>query len=119
MVTVENRLGTAKNQARQDYLSAVGSRNHNSVWVDLRDTEVAAEMDQVERAQLAGDLNDAHVVWGAGENGNASDVWAGEVQPEVGDSGVGLGSIGGRLVGVDQVFPTCCVEAIDDGGHGL
>jgi len=80
---------------------------------------VAAEMDEVEGAEFAGDLNDAHVAGGAGEDGDAGDVRAGETKPEVGDGGVGLGGVGGGLVGVDEMLPSGSVVAGDDRGHGL
>jgi hypothetical protein len=100
-------------------LFAVGGGDHDGIGVDPGDAEMSAEVDEVERAQLAGDLNDAHVAGGAGENGDAGDVRAVEVKPQVGDSGVGLGGVGGGLVGVDQVLPAGGVIASDDGGHGL
>ena len=100
-------------------LFAVGGGDHDGVGIDFGDAEVAAEVDEVEGAEFAGDLNDVHVLAGAGEDGDAGDVGAGEVKPEVGDGGVGLGGVGGSLVGVDEVLPSGGVVAGDDGGHGL
>src|ERR1700722_8110986 len=100
-------------------LAAVGGGDHDGVGVDAGDAEVAAEMDEVEGAEFAGDVDDAHVAGGAGEDGDAVDVGADEVQPEVGDGAVGLGRVGGGLVGVDQMLPAGGVVGGDDGTHGL
>ena len=80
---------------------------------------MAAEVYEVEGAEFAGDVNDAHVVRGAGEDGNTIDIRAGEVKPEVGDRGVGLRGVGGVLIGVDQMLPACGVVGGDDGTHRL
>jgi hypothetical protein len=72
---------------------------------------VAAEVDEVEGAEFAGNLDDAHIARGAGEDGHAGDIGTGEAEPEVGDGGVGLGGVGRCLVGVDQMLPSCCVVA--------
>ncbi len=72
-------------------LASWGGGDHDGAGVDFGDAEVAAEVDEVERAQVAGDLDDVHVAGGAGEDGDAVDVGAGEVQPEVGDGVCGAG----------------------------
>ena len=95
-------------------LFAVGCGDHDGVGIDLGDAEVAAEMNKIERAKFAGDLDDAHVAGGTGEDRDSSDVRTGEAEPEVGDGGVGLGSVGGGLVSVDEVLPTSGVVAGDD-----
>jgi hypothetical protein len=100
-------------------LAAGRGGNHDGVGVDFWNAEVAAEVDQIERTQLTGDVNDAHVTGGAGEHGDAVDVGAGEVEPEVGDGAVGLGGVGGTLVSADEVLPACGVVGGDDGAHGL
>ena len=83
---------------------AVGGGDHDGVGVDLGDAEVAAEVNEVEGAEVAGDLNDAHVARGAGEDGNAIDVGAGEMQPEVGDGGAGLCGVGGFWLALTRCF---------------
>jgi hypothetical protein len=97
----------------------VGGWDHDCVGVDLGDAEVPAKVDEIEGAELARNLDDVHVAGGAAEDGNAGDVGAVEVKPQVGDGGVGLGGVGRGLVGVDEVFPSGDVKAVDDGGHGL
>lgn len=100
-------------------LFAIGGGDHDGVGVDAGDAEVAAEVDEVEGAEFTGDLDDAHVAGSAGEDGDAGNVWTVEAQPQIRDGGVGLGSVGGGLVSVDQVFPSGSMETVDDGGHGL
>jgi hypothetical protein len=100
-------------------LSTVWGWNHDGVGINFWDAEVSAEMNEVEGPEFAGDLDDAHVAGRAGEHGNAGDVRAGEVQPEVGDGVAGLGGVGGGLVGVDEVLPAGCVIGVDDGIHRL
>lgn len=62
-------------------LAAVGCGHHDGVGVDFGDTEVATEVNQVKRAEFAGDLDDAHVARGASEDGDAGDVGTSKVQP--------------------------------------
>ena len=71
-------------------LSAVGSRNHDCVWIDLRDSEVAAEMNQIKRTERSGDLDQVHIARGTNEDGDIVDLGTVEVQPEIGDGVVGL-----------------------------
>lgn len=52
---------------------------------------MAAEMDQVERAKFAGDLDDAHIARGEDEDNNTADVRARVMQPEIGDDTAWLG----------------------------
>ena len=66
-------------------LATVGGRNHDGVGVDMGDTEVAAEMDEVEWAEFAGDVNDAHVARRASEDGDTVDIRTDEVEPKISD----------------------------------
>src|ERR1700678_2211823 len=100
-------------------LLAGGSGNHDGVGVNLGNAEVAAEVDEVEGAKFAGDLDDAHIARGAGEHCDAGDVGASEVKPKVGDRRMGLGRVGRSLVAVDEMLPTSSVVTGDDGCHGL
>ena len=68
--------------------------DHDGVGVDLGDAKVAAEVDQVEGAEVAGDLDQIHVAGGADQDSDVVDVGAGEVQPEVGEGAAGLGGVG-------------------------
>ena len=76
-------MGREDKQSNGNYcacrLSVVGGGDHDGVGVDFGDAEVAAEMNEVEGAEFAGDLDDAHVTGGAGEDGDAGDVGPGEV----------------------------------------
>jgi hypothetical protein len=57
---VAAQRGTATARVRYA-LAAVGGWDHDGVGVDVGDAEVAAEMDEVEGAEFAGDVDDAHV----------------------------------------------------------
>lgn len=78
---------------------------------------MSAEVDEVERAQDAGDLDEVHVARGADEDGDVVDFGTVEVQPEVGDWVSGLGACGGRRIRVDEVLPSGGVVGGDDGAH--
>jgi hypothetical protein len=47
-------------------LFAVGGGDHDGVGIDLGNAEVAAEVNEIEGAKFAGDLDNAHVAGGAG-----------------------------------------------------
>src|SRR5271154_4720071 len=55
------------------WLLAVGGGDHYGVGIDLGDAEVAAEVDEVERAQVAGHLDQVHIPGGADQNGDVID----------------------------------------------
>src|SRR5882762_8870418 len=76
-------------------------------------------MEQIQRAQIAGELDNVHVAGGAREHGDAVDVCTSEMQPEVGDGGARLGGVRGTLVGVDEVLPAGGAIGGDNTGERL
>ena len=83
---------------------AVGSRNHDSVGVYPGDAEVAAEVDEVERTQRAGELDEVHLARAADEDRDVVDLGAVEVEPEVGDGVVGLALRAGEPLALTRCF---------------
>lgn len=53
--------------------------DHDGVGVDFGDAEVSAEVEKVQRAEHAGDLDDVHVARGADEYGDVVDLGSVEV----------------------------------------
>lgn len=93
--------------------------DHDGVGVYFGDAEVAAEVEEIEGAELAGDFDDGHFARGAEEDGEVVYVGSVEVHPEVGEGlvrGGGVARVGG---GLDEVLPTGAVVVADEGVHGL
>ena len=80
---------------------------------------MATEVDEVERAEGSGDLDEVHVAGGADEDGDVVDLGSVEVQPEVGHGGTGLSALGRGGVGVDEMLPSGGMVGGDDGAHCL
>lgn len=78
---------------------------------------MAAEVDEVERAECAGDLDDGHLAWAADEDGDVIDLAVDEVEPEVCEGLLWGGVLFGRGVLVDQVLPSGGVEGGDQSRH--
>ena len=60
-------------------LPIVGVRHHHGARIYFGNPEVAAEMDQIQRTQIAGDFDHVDIAGAARENGEAVNVRAGEV----------------------------------------
>lgn len=102
------------------FASAAGRcGDHDGVWVDFGDAEVAAEVEQVEGADGAGDFDEVHGAGAAEQDGDVADFGAFEVEPEIGEGAVRLGILRGAGVGIDEVLPAGGVEVGDEGGEGF
>jgi len=80
---------------------------------------VAAEVDEVQRAEGSGDLDEVHVAGCADQDGDVVDFSSVVVQPEVGHGSAGLSALGRGGVRVDEMFPSGGMVGGDDGAHCL
>jgi hypothetical protein len=101
------------------FLAAFGCGDHDGVGIDFRDSEVSAEVEEVEGAEGTGDLDEIHVAGAADEYGYVVDLGAVEVEPEVGDGFWGLRAHCGCGVGVDEVLPAGGVIGGGESAHGF
>jgi hypothetical protein len=91
--------------------------DHDGAGVDFGNAEVAAEMDQVERAEGTGDFDSGHLAGAAEEDGDVVDLTVLEVEPEVGEGLLRCGAILRRGVLVDEVLPAGGAEGGGERGH--
>ena len=80
---------------------------------------MSAQVEEVEGAEQAGDLDEVHIARGADEDGDVVDLGSVKVKPHVGDGVDGLCAGGGSGVRVDEVLPAGGVVGGDDGAHGF